>query len=477
MLFTTFHFALFFVAVLALMRLVGNRTPTGNAVLLAASLVFYTLWIPAYLPLLLLDIGVNYALVRGIVASERGSRRRRVLLALSVTFTIGLLFFFKYAAFAVASALPVFEQLSLAMPVPEILLPLGISFYSFQIVSLSIDTYRDEGPPIPGLARYALYVSFFPQLIAGPILRGRDLLPQLAVGARPNADRTRRGLWLLASGVGKKVIFADFLLAPFADEVFGAPGVGNARFHWIGLYAFAYQIYFDFSGYTDMARGIALLIGYEVPENFHEPYLSRSPQEFWRRWHITLSTWLRDYLYIPLGGSRGGVSRTRLNLLITMVLGGLWHGAAFTFVLWGVYHGTLLVTHRLLGPVLERLAPRTPGGQRAWRALCVVVTFHLVCLGWVLFRATDVGAALTYLSSLFVPGELPGWPRLATLAVAASAVLHLAERFLRTRSEALQAWFADRPARAFLEAAAFGVLLGAGILVSGAGGEFIYFQF
>lgn len=479
MLFVSFQFAIFLLALLWLLRSADRRGPaTANAVLLAASLVFYTLWVPAYLPLLLADIGVNYALLRAMQASPAGSARRRGLLVLSVGFTLGLLGLFKYAAFAVETALPLLRQLAVEMPVPEIVLPLGISFYSFQIVSLAVDVYREDGPPAPGLARYALYIAFFPQLIAGPILRGRELLPQLAAGRRTSPERARRGTWLLASGVAKKVVLADFLLAPFADELFGAPGVGNARFHWVGVYAFAFQIYFDFSGYTDMARGAALWIGYELPENFHEPYLSRSPQEFWQRWHITLSRWLSLYLFIPISrallrrapDALGGAA-VAFTQVLTMSLCGLWHGAGWHFVVWGLLQGVLLAAW-------PASAARGNRDELSWTdAPAILLFFHVYCVTLVFFRAPDLTAAVRCLAGLFMPGELSGTPRLALLAVTASALLHVAERRLRPRAPALQAWFAARPARGLLEALALGILAGAAILVSGAGGEFIYFQF
>jgi D-alanyl-lipoteichoic acid acyltransferase DltB (MBOAT superfamily) len=472
MLFVTFQFAFFFLALLLLLRLSSRRRALGNPILLAASLLFYALWIPAYLPLLLATVGINYALLRGMTACEPRSPRRRAYLTGSIVFTISLLLYFKYAAFLVESAFPFLAQLAGAVPIPDVLLPLGISFYSFQIVSLAVDTYREDGPVIEGLSHYALYIAFFPQLIAGPILRGRELLPQLSAGAQPNSKRFRRGAWLLALGVTKKLVLADFLLAPFADSVFEMPGVANARFHWVALYAFAFQIYFDFSGYTDIARGLALWIGFELPENFHEPYLSRNPSEFWRRWHITLSRWLRDYLYIPLGGNRAGGSRSLLNLMLTMLLGGLWHGAAWNFIVWGGLHGLLLIAHRPW---------RTPGpSERApgWRdAPHIFLNFHFVCLAWVFFRTPDLAAAGNFLSALWLPGELSGWPLLALGSVALSAALHVIERLLRLRSEQVQAWFAARPARAYLEASLFGVVLGTAILVSGAGSEFLYFQF
>jgi len=480
MLFVTFQFAIFLLLVLIALRAMARRRSLWNPILLGASLLFYTLWIPTYLPLLLLDIGVNFALLRAMEASAPGSRRRRALLAAAIVFTISLLLFFKYAAFLVESALPLLRGLGLDAPVPDVLLPLGISFYSFQIVSLAVDRHRGSGPPVAGLLQYALYVSFFPQLIAGPILRGGELLPQLSAGAQPSAERFRRGAWLIASGVGKKVVLADFLLAPFVDDVFGAPGVANARFHWIALYGFAFQIYFDFSGYTDMARGMALWIGFELPENFHEPYLSRSPQEFWRRWHITLSRWLRLYLFVPIGRAwiRRGPSRERgllaLAQLLTMALCGLWHGAGWHFVLWGLLQGVLLVAW----PAAPRRRAGADPDALRWRdAPRILLFFHVFCVTLVFFRAPDFGAAAAFLEGLFVPGELPGWPRLAALAVALGAALHVAERVLRTRAPRLQGWFAARPGRAVLEAVAFGVLAGLAVMVSGAGGEFIYFQF
>lgn len=210
-----------------------------------------------------------------------------------------------------------------APPIPDVFLPLGISFYSFQIIALAVDSYRDARSAPRSLSLYALFITFFPQLIAGPILRGPQLLPQLLEGARFSSQRRNRGLVLCAVGLIKKMVFADFLLGPFVNSIFAEPGIANAAFHWAAMYAFSFQIYFDFSGYSDMARGLALLMGFELPLNFEEPFLSRNPSELWRRWHITLSQWLRDYLYLPLGGNRSGAARTYLNLMLTMLLGGL----------------------------------------------------------------------------------------------------------------------------------------------------------
>jgi D-alanyl-lipoteichoic acid acyltransferase DltB (MBOAT superfamily) len=467
MLFNSLQFALFFAVVLLLHRALPSRV--RNAVLLGASLIFYTVWIPAYLLLLAADLVANYALLRWMARSARP----RIPLAISIVVTLGLLAYFKYAAFVLETSVPALRAVFGFEPtIPDIFLPLGISFYSFQIIALAVDTYRKEIEPVRSLARYALFICFFPQLIAGPILRGREFLPQLARGARPTRERSRRGLWLLGAGLGKKVIFADFLLAGFVDEVFSAPGSGGAVIHWLALYSFAFQIYFDFSGYTDMARGLALLLGYELPLNFMEPYLSRNPAEFWQRWHLTLSRWLRDYLYIPLGGNRRGPARTYVNLMLTMVLGGLWHGASWNFVAWGGIHGLLLVVHRRV-----TLGAQTDAPVR-WRDLpSIVLHFHAVCLAWVFFRTQTFAGALAYVGALFTGGNPVGVPMLQLGVVAACVVLHVVERLARLHVDRYRGWLANRWWGSFVEGAVVGTVLAVACAVSGAGGEFIYFQF
>ncbi|MBW2419024.1 MAG: MBOAT family protein, partial [Deltaproteobacteria bacterium] len=274
MLFNTFQFVIFFGVLLLLYRSLPGSA--RNPLLLIASILFYSLWIPSYLLLLAVDLVVNYALLRAMVRSTRP----KPYLVVSIVFTLGLLGCFKYAALFIESAMPALQGVFGWTPqVPELFLPLGISFYSFQIIALCVDTYRGSIEPVKRFSRYALFISFFPQLIAGPILRGYEFLPQLERGGQISAERTRRGLWLLASGLVKKVIFADFLLATFVDDVFYIPGVASAPFHLVAVYSFAFQIYFDFSGYTDMARGLACLLGFELPLNFMEPYLARNPSE------------------------------------------------------------------------------------------------------------------------------------------------------------------------------------------------------
>jgi alginate O-acetyltransferase complex protein AlgI len=467
MLFNSLQFALFFLAVLALLR----SLPSGARVhvLLGASLLFYALWIPSYLLLLMATLGVNYLLLLGMGRSQR----RRGYLVASIVFTLSVLAVFKYAALLVESALPLLRLARLPLPhVPELLLPLGISFYSFEIISLSVDVYRQRQPR-PSFARYALFVTFFPHLIAGPIMRGYELLPQLAQGGVQTRERTRRGAWLIACGLVKKTILADYLLAPFVNDVFSEPGVASAPVHLLAVYSFAFQIYCDFSGYTDMARGLGCMLGFELPHNFLEPYLSRSASEFWRRWHISLSRWLRDYLYISLGGNRSGRLRTAFNLMLTMLLGGLWHGAGWTFVVWGGLHGLLLMLERLFG--VDRLDSAAPLRLRDLpRIVCL---FHAVCATWVVFRAPTLAAAVTIWKTLFTRSYLVSWPLLPAAVVLACAALHGAERALHGRLPVWQRRVAQSAWGPALEGAALGVVLSSAIVASGAGAEFIYFQF
>lgn len=466
MLFPTFAFAVFFCLVFLGHRLLGARARI--AWLLLASLLFYFLWLPPYLLLLLAVIGINYGLLRAMVASARP----KPWLVAAIVFTLGILATFKYLDFLAGVAAPFAEILwNVELPLPKLLLPLGISFYSFQIIALHVDVYRGEIERPQNLARYALFICFFPQLIAGPILRGNEFLPQLSTGGSVSRERSRRGLWLIAIGLVKKVVMGDFLLAPMVDTVYSEPGVVSGSMHLVATYAFAFQIYFDFSGYTDMARGIANVLGFHLPLNFEEPYLSRNPTEFWRRWHMTLSRWLRDYLYIPLGGNRHGSFRTGANLFLTMLLGGLWHGAGWNFVLWGGLHGVLLAVHR---PLRDRSAPDEPlRWMDAWR---IFLCFNAVTFLWIFFRASTFGDASIVIQSIFLEpwtGPTPYWP---AMIVSLAALLHFLERGLRQRFGRLRASLDNTPGAA-VEGFAFGAVLALVVAVSGAGGQFICFQF
>ncbi len=366
-----------------------------NMFLLLASYAFYAAWDWRFLSLIWLSTLVDYTVGRAM-GGTTSSGRRRVLLAVSIVANLGVLGFFKYCNFFVDSGYAFLQMLGLS-PSPlvlQIALPVGISFYTFQTLSYTIDVYRGELAPTRSLRDFALYVAFFPQLVAGPIERASRFLPQILNPRRTTREQWSSGAWLIVFGLFKKVFVADNL-APLVDEVYGGTDVAAWQVV-LATYAFAFQIYCDFSGYTDIARGVAKLLGFELMLNFRLPYLSTTPSEFWRRWHISLSTWLRDYLYIPLGGNRGGRLATGRNLMLTMLLGGLWHGAAWNFVIWGGFHGLLLGGQRaLLGREVREV-----GSTWLRRIAAVVLMFHLTCLGWLLFRATSLEHVGTLLTSL-----------------------------------------------------------------------------
>lgn len=372
--------------------------------LLTASLVFYGYhhWPSVFL--LLFTIGFNF--MAGRIQQRRQSWP---LLWAVVGADLSLLFWFKYAAFIAANvnAVLAFAGASLAVPVPPVFLPLGISFFTFQVVAYQIDVHRREIEAEPSLLRFAVFKCFFPQLIAGPIVRASALLPQMRDAIRFDAAGFHQGLWLVLAGLALKIGVAD-VLAQFADEAFRSPTTLTTIGAWTGLYAYAFQLYADFWGYSTMAVGLAALFGLELPLNFDTPYAATSLQDFWRRWHITLSVWFRDYVYIPLGGNR---HRPGLNLLLTMTLAGLWHGAGWPFVVWGLGHGLWLA--------LERRLPSLPffTDNRVGRFLRAVLVFHGICLLWVLFRAPTLAAAGEYFSRLLsppfnsskVPSALASW--------------------------------------------------------------------
>lgn len=382
MLFTTIPFALFLVIVLALFYALP-KTPR-RYLLLAASLFFYMAWNAKFVVLILGLIALDYFAARWIRSRTGHSRRAALLISLSAN--IGLLGWFKYANFLRGIFLPSAQPL-------DIILPLGISFHTFQSMSYVVDVYRGEQPVITGFIDYALFVSFFPQLVAGPIVRAKEFFADYFNWAAPTGEEWQRGCFLILTGYAKKLIFAD-QFALLADRYFGNPALLPGFFPaWTGTIAFALQIFFDFSGYTDIAIGIALLFGFHFPENFRRPYLSASVTEFWRRWHMTLSAWLRDYVYIPLGGNRRARVRTGVNLLLTMLLGGLWHGASWNFVIWGGYHGAALAAERALR------GKREPNGLA--RIPFTILTFVIVCMGWVFFRAKTLSAAAYVLGQMF----------------------------------------------------------------------------
>jgi alginate O-acetyltransferase complex protein AlgI len=404
MLFNSFAFLLFLP-----LFMIGYWLTRGRArlwVMFLASLLFYGWWDWRFLFLLLFSAIVDYSLGL-LLENERDEGARHRLIVLSVVVNLGLLGFFKYFNFFADSAMRVSE--SLGMPVSwnvlRIVLPVGISFYVFKTMSYTIDVYRRTQPAERDLLRFATFVVFFPELVAGPIVRASRLLPQLMRDSRFDYQRALSGLSLICSGYVRKVVVADSL-APLVDVRFAHPEAHSALSLLIGVYFYAFQIYCDFSGYSNIAIGIARILGFDFGINFDRPYFSRSFSEFWARWHISLSSWLRDYLYIPLGGNRGGSLFTVRNLMITMLLGGLWHGAQWTFVAWGGLHGLYLVLQRILGPLYRRLVTSLRIPRFVSDAFLVLLVFHLTCFAWVFFRAQSFGNAWRIISTIAARADL-----------------------------------------------------------------------
>jgi alginate O-acetyltransferase complex protein AlgI len=412
--FPTIEFAVFFPAVLAISWALMSRPRAWKPFVLAASYVFYAAADPRYC-LLLAGVTLGNQLAATLVVRSDDARRRRRIVAAAVAFDLGVLGVFKYYGFFVDEVDGLLTGLGLGSPLPllTIALPVGLSFFTFQAISYVVDVHRglcERGRTID----VAIYLAFFPHLVAGPIVRAREFLPQLARPRDPRTVAVGAGVVLIALGLVKKVAIADFLAREVVDPVFAVPEAYAAADAWLALYAYAAQIYCDFSGYTDIAIGLALLMGFVFPQNFDRPYRATGFRDFWRRWHITLSRYLRDFLYIPLGGNRGGRWRTARNLMITMTLGGLWHGAAWGFVLWGAIHGACLVIDHVL---------RGRASAPAWLRWFVVV--HVVILAWVPFRAPDLEVAGAFLERLTATGPATLYTPAVLLAVGAVFGLQL----------------------------------------------------
>jgi len=362
------------------------------------SLYFYYKSSGIYFLLLILSAIVDYSLANAIFRAE-SERKRKIILILSLALNLGMLAFFKYTNFFYSIICDLSAQ---SFSPLSIFLPVGISFFTFQSLSYTIDIYRGTLKPVKSFLDYAFFVTFFPQLVAGPIVRAADFIPQIFKPLKVTDAMIGRGVFLIASGVIKKVVIADFISTNFVDRIFDHPTLYSGLENLFGIYGYALQIYCDFSGYSDMAIGIALLMGFHFKINFDSPYQSKNISEFWKRWHISLSSWLKDYLYISLGGNRKGRIRTYINLFITMLLGGLWHGAGFRFVLWGAMHGTALAIHKLY---LEVFPPQTenytPVRQFIITTVSILITFHFVCFCWIFFRASDVVVAAQMIRQIF----------------------------------------------------------------------------
>ncbi|MBK7772707.1 MAG: MBOAT family protein [Sandaracinaceae bacterium] len=477
MLFNSLDYFVFLALAVAGFWALARHRVARLAFIVVASCLFYMAANPKYILLVLLSTVVDYVIGLRLGDTE-DERKRRVLLVCSLVFNLGILAVFKYFDFwssATASMASLLFGVEFSPFLLRWALPVGISFYTFQTMSYSIDVYRRTLEPKRSLLEFTAFVMFFPQLVAGPIVRASEFLPQLDGEPTLRREQVSRGLFLIGTGLVKKVAVADYLSANLVDRVFAQPELYTGTEVVIALYAFTMQIYCDFSGYTDMARGSALLMGFEIPENFDRPYQATNPAEFWRRWHMTLSRWLRDYLYFPLGGSRGGPVRAYFNLWLTMMLIGMWHGAAWTFVLYGFLQATVMVIHRF---VVRHTGGSGEGQGRedafAMRAFKVFWALQFVVFSRILFRASSMDNARAVVERIFSGSTSTAQ---ISLALWAMLVVTFALHFTP------QAWFRSVE-RAFLQlpAPVQGLALGAvgAILSQVATGEaapYIYFQF
>jgi alginate O-acetyltransferase complex protein AlgI len=464
--FPTIEFAAFFVVVFIVSWALMPHPRAWRPFILLASYVFYG-WVDwRWVLLLIASSVINTFAAQVIARSESQVTRRRALVA-AVAFDLALLGTFKYFGFFVDEFNSLLDGIGLGSPLPivQIVLPIGISFFTFQAISYVVDVYRGE-TRAASLMDVAILQAFFPHLVAGPIVRANELLPQLRTPRDPRAVLAGPGLFLIAGGLIKKTVVADELARQVVDPVYNDPVAHSGGEILLAFYAFAAQIYCDFSGYTDLAIGTALLLGFQLPQNFNRPYTALSLQDFWRRWHITLSRWLRDYLYIPLGGNRKGERKTYRNLMITMLLGGLWHGASFTFVIWGGIHGSALAA--------ERWARERWRGFHVPKPVAWFVTFHIVCIAWVFFRAPNLSTAFDILGGIGLSGPSP----LVTLPMVFLVVAAVAVQFLPEGGwRRAEAWLVARPVA--FQGVAIGALIVAADAAVGQQGvaPFIYFQF
>jgi len=473
MLFPTVEFALFFIAVLVIAWSLYRFNTLHKLFLLVASYVFYGFWDWSYVPLLF-GISLFSGIVAQRIQSTESAKKRKIFLTAGIVVCLSTLGYYKYTSFAFVTLLDLWGHVARVprVRIPAPLLPLGVSFFVFHAISLMMDCYRHKLRQHVRLHDALLYVAFFPQLIAGPILRASSFMPQLRVGRDPQHIRVNRALLLIVSGLFKKVVISNLLATRLVEQVFAAPQTFSRADVLLAIYGYAAQIYCDFSGYTDIAIGCAMLLGYRFPRNFNAPYTAANPQDFWRRWHISLSSWLRDYLYIPLGGSRGTGWRTCLNLMITMLLGGLWHGASWTFVIWGALHGCYLVAHRLWSSFNSRPII-TLRATALWRWTSRVLLFQAICLGWIFFRSPSFSVAFAMLHRLSEPGACT----LASVPVLLALSVGLFGQYqpLRWR-RALESEFNRWPALA--TGAAFAAAISAIEMLGPSGvAPFIYFRF
>ena len=468
MLFTQIEFLILFAVVLLFVLVVRNHNVQKWG-LLVASYYFYGYWDWRFLGLMLFCSVVNFVAARAISTDLRAGRRR-LWLTVAVVASLAVLGFFKYYNFFVSSMEAILRPVGIRLGTLRIILPVGISFFTFQTLSYTIDVYRGHIPATRSPRDLALYISFFPQLVAGPIVRASEFMPQMETPRSLSWRRAYEGFAVAVFGYFKKVFIAD-RLAGFVDGVFATPSVFDGPTLLLGVLAYAVQIYCDFSGYSDIAIGVARILGYDFSRNFNMPYLARGIDDFWHRWHISLSTWLRDYLYIPLGGSRRGRARTYVNLFLTMVLGGLWHGAAWTFVVWGAWHGGCLAAQRLFQELRGSPArARTTGstGAGGW-----LLTMVVVMIGWVFFRSQTFTGAWTMLERIATLADGISWIHPFALFAVTGLVLH---HYL-AQSQRLRTVFALRADTVWTPALLFSMIWLVVLFYPRGFQPFIYFQF
>lgn len=463
MVFPTLEFVLFFAVVLALNLLCDGKPAARKAMLIAASYFFYAVWDVRFLALM---GGVTLvAWLAGLFVTRPGWRKP--VLILSISALLGTLGIFKYANFFILSFSELLSVVGLGrdMTWAGVILPVGISFYVFQAISYVVDVARGDIHHRKNPADVALYISFFPQLVAGPIVRAADFLPQIDTPQPPTAAIRAEAVVLILIGLFKKMVVANYLAVMLVDPVFAFPTEQDALTAWLALLAYAFQIYCDFSGYSDIAIGVALLLGYRFQANFNQPYRAASLRDFWQRWHISLSTFIRDYLYIPMGGNKGGLPRSLFILILTMTMAGLWHGAAWPFVLWGFLHGAGLASERLF----------RKAGMRLYKPVAIALTFIFVVLLWLPFRAGSTDLALQMLDVMTGGSKGNGVEILAPVwvLIAIGFAMNLLPLSLRSRSITL---IAGMPAPFQATVLALGVLLTFALSQEGTA-PFIYFQF
>jgi D-alanyl-lipoteichoic acid acyltransferase DltB (MBOAT superfamily) len=475
-LFNSLEFLIFLPIVLAIYYSLGHRRQ--NAFLVLASCFFYASWDWRFLFPLLFSTTIDYfcaARISALIDQNAPLDLRKKYLYISLITNLGLLAFFKYFNFFVDSFHDLFMLFGtdLSKPALRVILPIGISFYTFQALSYTIDVYRGKLHATRSFWDFFLAVLFFPHLVAGPIQRASNLIAQVVAPRRTTRDQVIDGLHLILWGFFKKVYIADGL-APIVNQIFNAPTASGGE-TVVAVIAFAFQIYCDFSGYTDIARGVAKLMGFEFMLNFNLPYFATNPPDFWQRWHISLSSWLRDYLYVSLGGNRHGVAKTYRNLMLTMVLGGLWHGAAWNFVLWGFFHGAMLVGHRLASPVLASVGSLADGFWRLpWLWLRIGAMFVLTCYGWLLFRANSLQQIATMTASLTEPWrDLPVDSLRTVLVLIAPLLLVQLVQYNSARLDFHRLAWLPRSGNAALCA----LMFYATVFLGGTPQAFVYFQF